>query len=331
MEKKGTVIHMQSEQELVIRLKEKVLAGEDITREEALVLSEADLELLSEAANEIREAFYQKDFEICAILNAKGGRCSEDCRFCSQACVSKAEVPIKPLITTEELAESIRVHDDWHIKHLCVATVGRKMQDAELDKLCGSIREASADRKIEICTSLGLLGEEQFRKLKEAGVTRIHNNLETSERYFPTLCTSHTYQEKIDTIKAAKRAGMEICCGGIFGVGETMEDRIDMALTIRELEVQSVPINMLSPVKGTEYGDTPPLQQEEVQRIIALYRFILPKTYVRLAAGRPALEDRGLSCFRAGGNAAITGDCLTVQGVSVEEDLAQIRELGFRL
>lgn len=328
---KGMVIYMQSEQELVLRLKEKVLAGENITREEAVLLSDVDLELLSEAADEIREAFYQEDFEICSILNAKGGRCSEDCRFCSQACVSKAEVPVKPLITTEELAESIRVHDDWHIKHLCVAAAGRKMQDAELDRLCDSIREAHADRKIGICTSLGLLGEEQFRKLKEAGVTRIHNNLETSERYFPTLCTSHTYQEKIDTIKAAKRAGMEICCGGIFGVGETMEDRIDMALTIRELEVQSVPINMLSPVKGTAYGDMPPLQQEEVQRIIALYRFILPKTYVRLAAGRPALEDRGLSCFRAGGNAAITGDCLTVQGVSVEEDLAQIRELGFQL
>lgn len=325
------VLDMSTEQEIVTTLKEKVLAGEDITREEAILLSEADLKLLSEAADEIREAYFQDDFDICAVISAKSGKCSENCRFCSQACVSKAEIPVKALVTTEEVIENVRLRDSQHIRHFCVVSVGKKMQDAELDRLCESIRAAREGTKIAICASLGLLGEEQFAKLKEAGVSRIHNNLETSERYFPTLCTSHTYQEKIETVKAAKRVGLEICCGGIFGVGETMEDRIDMALTIRELDVQSVPINMLDPVPGTDYGDTPPLGREEVQRIIALYRFILPKTYVRLAAGRDYLEDSGFSCFRSGSNATITGDMLTVHGVTVEEDLTQIRELGFRL
>jgi biotin synthase len=322
---------MSTEEEIVTQLKEKVLAGEDITREEAIFLSKADLGLLSEAADEIREAFFRDDFDMCAVISAKSGKCSENCRFCSQACVSKAEIPPKPLVTTEELSEIMGLRDSQHIRRFCVVSVGRKMGDAELDQLCDSIKTAHQGKQIALCASLGLLDEQQFVRLKEAGVTRVHNNLETSERFFPTLCTSHTYQDKIETVRAAKKAGLEVCCGGIFGVGETMEDRIDMALTIRKLDVRSVPINMLDPVPGTDYGDTKPLTKDEVQRIIALYRFILPRTYVRLAAGRDYLEDSGLSCFHAGCNAAITGDMLTVHGVTVEQDLRQIREIGYQL
>jgi biotin synthase len=286
---------MSTEEEIVTNLKEKVLAGEDITREEAILLSKAELAPLSEAADEIRKAYFQDDFDMCAILSAKNGRCSENCRFCSQASVSKAEIPLKPLVTTEELTETMGLRDSQHIRRFCVVSVGRKMGDAELDQLCDSIKTAHQGKQIALCASLGLLDEQQFVRLKEAGVTRVHNNLETSERFFPTLCTSHTYQDKIETVRAAKKAGLEVCCGGIFGVGETMEDRIDMALTIRKLDVRSVPINMLDPVPGTDYGDTKPLTKDEVQRIIALYRFILPRTYVRLAAGRDYLEDSGLS------------------------------------
>lgn len=178
---------------------------------------------------------------------------------------------------------------------------------------------------------MGLLDEEQFKKLKAAGVVRIHNNLETSRSYFPKVCTSHTYDDKIETIKAAKRAGLEICSGGIIGIGESMEDRIDMALELRELEVQSVPVNMLDPIPGTPLGMMPVLKSEEVQRIIALFKFLLPKAYIRLAAGRDFLEDSGLSCFKAGSNAAITGDMLTVKGITVEKDLNAICGLGYEL
>jgi biotin synthase len=324
---------MSTEEEMITSLKEKVLAGEDISREEALFLSKADLTLLSQAADEIREAFFQDDFDMCAIISAKNGKCSENCRFCSQACVSKAEVVPKPLVTTEELNEVMGLRDSQHVRRFCVVSVGRKMADRELDQLCESLKAAHEGKQIALCASLGLLDEQQFIRLKEAGVTRVHNNLETSERFFPTVCTSHTYQEKIETVRAAKRAGLEVCCGGIFGVGETMEDRIDMALAIRKLDVQSVPINMLDPVPGTDCGDRKPLTKEEVQRIIALYRFLLPKVYVRLAAGRSYLDDGGASCFHAGCNATITGDMLTVQGVkvTVEEDLEEIRGLGYTL
>ena len=171
--------------------------------------------------------------------------------------------------------------------------------------------------------------EEQFRKLKDAGASRVHCNLESSRRYFPRVCTTHTYDEKIETLKAAKRAGLSICSGGILGLGETMADRIDMVLTARELGVKSIPMNLLNPIPGTPYENNRPLTGDEARRCAAIFRFLIPDASIRLAGGRGLLEDRGRACFQSGANAAISGDMLTTAGITVKTDMELIRELGY--
>lgn len=315
----------------VEELKIKVTDGGEISREEALFLAEADLEELCREADEIRRHYFGQDFDLCAVISARSGRCSENCRYCAQSTCAQVPVERNGLIGTEELLKDASLRDSQGIRHYCIVSSGRRASDRDLDSLCESIRSVHEKTGICVCTSLGLLDEAQFGRLKEAGVVRIHNNLETSARYFPQLCTSHTYEEKIATIRAARRVGLEVCSGGIIGVGETMEDRIDMALTLRELDVQSVPVNMLDPVPGTPFGETPVLPAEEVRRVIALFRFLLPRQYIRLAAGRDYLEDSGFSCFTSGSNATITGDMLTVKGISVEEDIQTIKNMGYQL
>lgn len=174
------------------------------------------------------------------------------------------------------------------------------------------------------------MNEAQFKKLHETGVERVHNNLESSRCHFPEVCTTHSFDDKVNAIKAAQKAGMSVCSGGIMGIGETMEDRIDMALELRSLGINSVPVNILNPIAGTPYEHNKRLSDTEIQRIIALYRFILPKAFIRLAGGRGLLADKGLACFKSGANAAISGDMLTTSGISIDTDMKMIKELGFK-
>ena len=312
-------------------LKEKVLHGEHITRDEAIFLADQPLEALCIAADEIRNHYFKDDFDLCAVISVKGGQCSENCRYCAQSTCAKVPVEHHAMIDDQTLLKEAEKRNLRGIRHYCLVSNGKRVSDRDIDRICEGIRKICENTSLTVCTSFGLLGEEQFRKLKQAGVKRIHNNLETSRRHFPSLCTSHTYDEKIETIRAARRVGLEVCSGGIMGVGETMEDRIDMALTLQKLDVQSVPINMLDPVPGTPMENYAVLTKEEVCRIVALYRFLLPTQYIRLAAGRDYLEDSGLSCFTSGSNATITGDMLTVKGISIEEDIQTIREMGYCL
>ena len=312
-------------------LKEKVLGGGEITREEALFLAESEVGEVALAADEIRRGFLGEDFDVCGVISVKSGRCSEDCRFCAQSTCACEAVEARALLSTEEILEHARLRDSQGVRHYCVVSVGRMMGDAELWQICESMRVLRRETGLSLCASLGLLDEQRFEMLREAGVERVHNNLEVSRRYFPSLCSSHTYEDKVQTLWAAKRAGLEICCGGIIGVGETMEDRIDMALEIRKFDVQSVPINLLRAVRGTPFEGMPHLPEEVVQKVIAIFRFLLPRTYVRLAAGRNFLSDSGMGCFCSGANAAITGDMLTFRGITVETDLERIRGLGYQL
>lgn len=321
--------HTGDSMSIAEELQKKVVQGYKITKEEAMMLAEQPLEELCTAADEIRKAFGGDDFDLCAVVSVKGGQCSENCRFCAQSTCAKVPVEHHAMMEPAALVEHARQSSKKGIRHYCLVSNGKRVSDRDIEKIYDGIKAVSDEQQLIVCTSFGLLQEHQLRRLKEAGVKRIHNNLETSRRYFPTLCTSHTYDEKIATIRAARKVGLEVCSGGIFGVGETMEDRIDMALTLRELDVQSVPINMLDPVPGTPTGDYPVLTKDEVRRIVALYRFILPKQYIRLAAGRDYLVDSGFSCFASGANAAITGDMLTVKGISVEEDIQKIHEMGY--
>ena len=316
----------------VEQLKNKVLGGGEVTREEALELMDAPLEVLSQAADQLREHFCGDRFDLCTIVNGKCGKCSEDCKYCAQSAHYHTSLEESyPLLSTEELVKGAAENKRQGVLRYSIVTSGRKLSDREVDQVCESIRAIREQVGIEVCVSFGLLGEEAFRKLKEAGASRVHCNLESSRRYFPQVCTTHTYDEKIETMKAARRAGLSVCSGGIIGLGETMEDRIDMVLTARELGVKSVPVNLLNPIPGTPYGHNPVLTEDELRRVVAIFRFLIPDGNIRLAGGRDLLEDKGARCFCSGANAAISGDMLTTAGITVERDLEMLRKLGYQV
>lgn len=315
---------------IVEELKKKVLAGGEVTREEALELVEAPLEELTQAADQLREHFCGDRFDLCTIVNGKCGRCSEDCKYCAQSAHYHTNLEESyPLLSTEELVKGAAENKRQGVLRYSIVTSGRKLSDREVDQVCESVRAIRDQVGIEVCVSFGLLGEEAFRKLKEAGASRVHCNLESSRRYFPQVCTTHTYDEKVETIKAAQRAGLSVCSGGIIGLGETMEDRIDMVLTARELGVKSVPVNLLNPIPGTPYEHNPVLTEEELRRVVAIFRFLIPDGNIRLAGGRGLLEDKGERCFRSGSNAAISGDMLTTAGITVQRDREMLKGLGY--
>lgn len=316
----------------VSEMKEKVLRGEEITRQEALQLAGQPLTELQAAADEIRRKVCGNGFDLCTIVNGKCGRCSEDCKYCAQSAhYHTACEENYPLLSTEELVAGARHNAAQGVLRYSIVTSGKRLSEQEVERVCESIRRIKAETDIEVCVSFGLLDEAQFRKIKAAGASRVHCNLESSARYFPEVCTTHTYEEKIETLKAAKQAGLTICSGGILGLGETMEDRIDMVLTARELGVKSIPVNLLNPIPGTPYEKMTPLSNEEACRCVALFRFLVPDASIRLAGGRGLVGDKGEACFLSGANAAISGDMLTTAGITVETDMELVHRLGFEV
>ena len=315
----------------VERLGNQVIEGYRITREEALWLYEQPLEALCAKADEIRAHVCGSAFDLCTIINGKSGRCTENCRFCAQSAHNHTGAQEYPLLDAVEIVAQAKKNDEAGVLRYSIVTSGKRLSDAEVEKMCEAVRQIRAQTGIAVCVSFGLLNEAQYRRLREAGATRVHNNLETSRRNFPNVCTTHTFDEKLAAIRAAQAAGLTVCSGGIMGLGETPEDRIDMALTLRELGIKSVPVNMLNPIPGTPFEGNERLTQEDMRRIVAVYRFILPGAAIRLAGGRGLLADKGRSCFTSGANAAISGDMLTTAGITVETDKALLHELGFEV
>lgn len=315
----------------VEELKEKVLSGQDINKEEALFIYKADLETVCAAADEIRKELCGNGFDVCSIINGKSGHCSENCKFCAQAGCYDTNQECYPLLSTEKIMEGAKKNAKTGALRVAVVTSGKRLSKSEIDEVCRSLSEVHKKVDIELCASFGLLDEEDFIKLKAAGVTRVHNNLESSREFFGKMCTTHTYDEKIVTIKAAQRVGLSVCSGGLMGIGETVEDRIEMAFTLRELGITSVPVNMLSPIKGTPLEERECLTENDMRRIVAVYRFILPKASIRLAGGRGLMEHYGMTCFTSGSNATITGTLLTTAGVTSQKDIEKIKELGYNL
>lgn len=317
---------------VVEKLKKKILDGGMINREEALLLCEASLDALCLAADEIREKISGNGFDMCTIINGKCGKCSEDCKYCAQSAHYHTSLEESyPLLETEKLLAGAKYNAERGVLRYSIVTSGKRLSADEVERLAESIRKIKETVDIEICVSLGLLKEEDFKKLHAAGVSRVHCNLESSERYFREVCTTHTYAEKIETLKAAKRAGMSICSGGIMGLGETFEDRIDMVLTARALGVKSIPLNFLNPIPGTPYADNTPLSNDEARRCAAIFRFLIPDGSIRLAGGRGLLGDKGEGCFKSGANAAISGDMLTTAGITIETDRQLIEKLGYEV
>ncbi len=300
-----------------------------ITKQEALLLVNEDLKELSFYAEKIKEKFCGKNFDICSIINGKSGKCSENCKFCAQSAHYKTNIKEYPLQDTESILKEAEYNAGKKVKRFAVVTSGRALNGEEIDNICTTYKKIKSNCKIKLCASMGLLSYEQFLKLKQSGVTRYHCNLETSRSFFPNICTTHTYDDKINTIKTAQKAGLEICSGGIFGLGENFYDRIDMFFDLAELKVKSVPINILNPVKGTPFENNKILPQEEINKTAALARFILPDVFIRLAGGRILFKDKGVSMFSCGANAVITGNMLTTKGNLITEDLKILETLGY--
>lgn len=311
--------------------KEKILSGGEIDRPGAEELLKAPLEELCEAANEIREKLNGNTLDTCSILNGKSGLCTENCKYCAQARGHKTGVEEYPLLTVDRIVEEGLQTAEAGVDRFSVVTSGVRVSDAEVDVLCRAYAKIHEQSDIQLCASHGLINYEQFLRLKEAGITRIHNNLETSRRFFPRVCTTHTYDDKIKTIRAAQKAGLEICSGGIIGMGEEMSDRLDMAFELRDLGVESIPVNVLMAIPGTPLQDQPLLPEPEILRTIALFRLINPTANIRLAGGRNSMTDCGRLALHAGANASITGNMLTTSGNTVEEDFEMFTKAGFQL
>ena len=315
---------------MISQMESQILAGEDLTREQALALVDAPLEELCQAADRIRKTFCQDAFDICSIINGKSGKCPENCKYCAQSAHYATKTEEYPLLSGEEMLKDALCNQDAGVLRFSVVTSGRRLTDKETDQVCESFRLLKEKTRLSLCASHGLLSLEQYKRLKAAGVERIHNNLETSRRYFPQICTTHTYDDKINAIQAAQEAGLSVCSGGILGMGETWEDRIDLALELRALHIFSIPINILNPIPGTPLEHQKPLELPKIRRIAAIYRMLHPGAAIRMAGGRGQLPDKGRSVFASGANAAISGPMLTTSGISMEEDLRILDELGYR-
>ena len=315
---------------LTAEFKIRITNGGEINRYEALELYKQPLDELTAAADEIRNHYCGDNFDICTITNARSGKCSENCKFCAQSSFYCTGAEVYPIPDDEKIVKEAEYNASKGILRFSLVTSGRALSDGDIEKMCGIVRKIRERTDISVCISFGLLNEKQYSRLREAGVSRVHNNIETSERFFSSVCTTHSFSDKIAAIKAAQKAGLNVCSGGIMGLGETVEDRIDMAFTLKELGVKSVPINMLNPIPGTPYEHNTRLTAEDMMRICAVFRFILPDASIRLAGGRGLMPDKGRSCFESGANSAISGDMLTTSGISIDEDFAILSELGYK-
>lgn len=309
----------------------RVIGGHLIAREEALFLYKEDLGDLTRYADMIRDHFCGNQFDMCTIINGKSGLCSENCKFCAQSSHYNTGSKVYSLLSEEEILADAKKNADQGVMRYSIVTAGRSLSDGEVDRMCQIIRRIKEEVHISVCVSFGLLKEDQFRRLKESGAERVHNNLEASENFFPSVCTSHSFSDKVQAIRAAQAAGLDVCSGGIMGLGEGIEDRIDMALSLRDLGIDSIPVNMLNPIPGTPMEKYESLDEKEMQRIIAVYRFILPKAFIRLAGGRGLMSDKGKACFMSGANAAISGDMLTTAGITVDKDKKLLEELDYMI
>jgi biotin synthase len=281
-------------------------------------------------ANKIRQTFRGDSIDLCAIVNAKSGACPEDCSYCAQSSRSATETTVYPLINKNAVIEKAKEARDAGVKRFCIVTSGRKTGKDELKEICLMIKDIRGIGLLP-CSTLGLLNKDELEFLKDSGLDRYHHNLETSERFFPEICRTHTYSDKLRTIDAAMSAGISVCSGGIFGMGETWEDRIDMALKLKELGTDSVPINYLIPVKGTPMGEQDMLNPFEALKIVSLYRFILPQKQIRICGGRTqVLGEFNSMVFMAGADSLLTGNYLTTTGRTFSDDRLLIKDYGLR-
>ena len=297
-------------------------------KDELQAFLEMPLERLIERANDVRKKHIGTKLDLCNILNARCGLCGEDCKFCAQSSRHNAEITTYPLKSKDEIIKAARTAKDIGAERFGIVTSGNKLSSKELKVIAEAISQIKEEVGITPCASLGALTKEQLKLLKDAGLSRYHHNIETSRRFYPQIVSTHTFDERINTINSAKEAGLQVCSGGIIGMGESWADRIDMAYTLRELDVDSVPVNVLIPIKGTPLESVKPISAQDVIRTICIFRIILEGKTIKIAAGRETtLKDSQIKAFAAGANGMLIGGYLTIKGASLEDDYALILEI----
>lgn len=311
-------------------LADEIIAGRRISRQDDLnIFLTCDLKELCEGADRIREHFIGDKADLCSIINGRSGKCPEDCKYCAQSAHNRTSCEIYDFLPEEELVDACKLNESEGVDRFSIVTSGRALSGKEFEKAIHAYETMHAECKIDLCASMGFLNAEQLHRLHEAGVTSYHHNIETSKRNFPNICTTHTYEQKLETLKLVKEEGMCACSGGIIGMGETWEDRLDMAISLAELGIDSIPINALMPIEGTPLENQPQLTEDEILRTIAFFRYINPEANIRLAAGRALLTNDGESAFQAGASATITGNMLTTAAcATIRSDKQMLESLG---
>lgn len=307
-----------------------MINNKEYTKEELLDLYEKHLEELIELSHEVTIENFDNKVEACSIISAKTGACSENCKYCAQSKHNHAEIECHPLLDVETVKKAALSAKENGATRFCIVTSGRVPTGSDFEKILEMIKEVASIDGIHCCASLGLLSEEQVKQIKEAGVERYNHNINTSEHYHNHICTTHNFEDRVNTVKMVKKYGMEACCGVIIGMGESREDRIEMALSLRQLNPKTVPINFLNPIKGTpleDYEDK--ISEEEILKTICIFRLVLPKSLLRYAGGRTtrlSKYNQKLGII-AGINSLLVGNYLTTTGSKSEEDKEMLKSL----
>lgn len=308
-----------------------------ISIEEAVEILQTEdkdkLEEIFERSNALREKNFGNKISACSVVNARCGGCGEDCAFCAQSKHAHAEVSYYSLITEDEMVDAGKQAAKDKAGRIGIVTSGRSVAPGkELDSICNAVKRISDELEVSPCASLGLLSEDSLKQLKEAGLKRYHHNLETAGSYFGEICGTRNYEDQLATIRNAKNAGLEVCCGGIFGLGETCEQRVELLNTIRELDIDSIPLNFLNPIPGTKMENMNELTPGDCLKIIAAARLMMPEKTIRVCGGREYnLQDMQPEIFRAGANGLMVGGYLVTSGRPVEEDHDMISTAGLHL
>ncbi len=321
--------------ELVNRLRDRVLAGGSITADEAYALADiTDAEgvrALGDAAAEVTARMVPRTFDSCSIVNARSGRCSENCKWCAQSAHWSTGCATYDLVDEEECMAAARHNAARGVRRFSLVASGRAVRGEALKRVAAMLRRAGEETGIFTCASLGLLGRDELQELWDAGVRRYHCNLEAAPSHFSTLCTTHTIDDKLATIAAARAIGFEVCSGGIIGMGETARQRAELAITLRKACPASIPINVLCPIPGTPLADTPPISEDDIINTVAVFRMVHPKVEIRFAGGRQRLSrEAQLEAMRVGVNAGVTGDLLTTTGSTIDSDRRLATDAGYQ-
>jgi len=323
---------MNSELEFITNCKEKILAGQKISQEEARILihvSDESLQYLSDAANEITRKFNGDLVDVETLINAKKGNCQEDCSFCSQSAFYKSGIDTYKLLPAEIIIDNAKKAKKDGVKRFCLVCAWRGPSEHDFDQICEIVQKVNDQVGIEVNCSLGFITEKMAIRLKNLGVKRYNHNLEAPRSFFPNICTTHSYQDRIDTARTVKKNGPELCCGGIIGMGESRMQRLEFGLDLSELNPEECPINILVPQKGTPLESHTKLSLGEILRTIAVFRFLMPKTILKIAGGREIhLANDQEKVLLGGANGIITGGYLTIGGNTPKDDLQMISRIG---